>query len=78
MRFLTGAPSYTFTLSDYSSSEIWSTIQTSDSANLIMTAGTPCSGGSDSSTNAIGLALSHAYSVIGVANVLNSDGTVYA
>jgi len=71
MRFLTGAPSYTYSTSDYSSSAIWTALSAADSASLIITAGTPCTG-SDSSTNAVGLALSHAYSVIGVKAVYNT------
>jgi hypothetical protein len=44
---------------------------------LIITAGTPC-GYSDTVSNTVGLALSHAYSVIGVAKIYNADGSLKA
>jgi len=76
MRFLTGAPSQSYSTSSYSSSYLWDMIGVADAAKLINTAAT--SGSSDSSVNAVGLALSHAYSIIGVAPVYNSDGTLKA
>lgn len=45
---------------------------------MIITAGTPCNGGSDSYNNAVGLALSHAYSIIGVYKVTDTTGAAKA
>jgi len=45
---------------------------------LIITAGTPCNGGGDTYVNAVGLALSHAYSVIGVYKVYDESNTLKA
>jgi hypothetical protein len=77
MRFLTGAPTYTYDLEDLTSDEIWSYISDSDEEDMIITAATECIE-SDSSVNAVGLALSHAYSVLGVYKVYNADGTLKA
>jgi len=78
MRFLTGAPSYTYWTEDYTSSEIWDIVSAADSANLIMTAGTPSATGGDTSVNAVGLAMSHAYSVIGVYKVYDTSNNLKA
>lgn len=77
MRFLTGAPSWYYPTSDYTSSEIWDLVSAADSSNYIITAGT-ISSTSDQVTNAVGLAMSHAYSVIGVYKVYDTTGALKA
>lgn len=77
MRFLTGAPTYTYDTEDYTSSEIWDMVKTADSIDLIITA-TTSSDYTDGSTNAVGLTYSHAFSIIGVVTLYNSDGTTKA
>jgi hypothetical protein len=80
MRFLTGAPSYTYYIKDFPTStvlnDVWNLVREGDALNLIMTAGTPSAVGGDSTTNAVGLAMNHAYTIIGAVELMNEDGTV--
>jgi hypothetical protein len=46
-----------------------------DTAKLIITAGTPSSAGGDSTNNVVGIALNHAYTIVGAYILKNADGT---
>jgi hypothetical protein len=77
MAFLTGAPSknyYSFANS-MSQTAVWDLIVDADAKKLIITAGT-YSATSDTVVNGVGLAMSHAYTVIGAYTLKNSDGSV--
>jgi hypothetical protein len=75
MFFLTDAPSTGYSNSASTNlSDLWARLSDADAKKLIMTAGT-AGGGGDTYVNAVGLALSHAYTIIGVATLKNQDGS---
>lgn len=80
VRFLTGAPSYSYYVSSYTSniaSTFWGFIVSATSNNYIVTAGTP-SDTTGATFNAVGLVTGHAYTVLGYVTLLNADGTTKA
>jgi hypothetical protein len=78
IRYMTGAPTETFTLTDYADQAaidaLWTTLKTYNDANYMLGAGT--TGGSDSTRNSCGIVNGHAYSVLSVFEITHS-GTTY-
>lgn len=80
VRFLTGAPSYSYYVSSYTTnvaSTFWSFITSATSADYIVTAGTP-SDLTGATFNAVGLVTGHAYTVLGYVTLTNADGSTKA
>lgn len=69
MRFLTNAPSTTYKTTEYDVAGLMALVQPADQAGFIMTAGTAISTGGDTAVNAVGLAMSHAYTLIGATTI---------
>jgi hypothetical protein len=78
LAFLTSAPSKSYSITPTDTTNIWNTISSADASKYIITAGTPGATGGDTSVNAVGLALQHAYTVVGAYTLKNQDGTVKA
>jgi hypothetical protein len=79
MRFLTGAPSATYYLTSFSAAtianDVWNLVVPADAAKLVITAGTPSATGGDSTNNVVGLAMNHAYTIVGAYTLKNADGS---
>lgn len=78
MRFITGAPtqSYYKGYNWATADEAWNILSQADGSNYVIMAGTP--GTSDTHTVGNGLAASHAYTVLSVHRLLNTDGSLKA
>lgn len=79
VRFLTGAPSYSYYVSSYTdpATSFWSLITSATANNYIVTAGTP-SDSTGATFNSVGLVTAHAYTVLGYVTLVNADGTTKA
>jgi hypothetical protein len=78
LAFLTNAPSKGFSVTPTDTTNVWNAITSADSSKYIITAATPGATGGDTSVNKVGLALQHAYTVIGAYVLKNQDGSVKA
>lgn len=77
MRVLTGAPAYDYLCSSYTPAQIWSLLQAADQQRFLIGCGTPGTG-NDTMQLSNGLAMSHAYTIVGVFNLTGQNGqTVY-
>jgi len=65
---LTGAPSFTFEPKKLDDSTLWKIINDADKRHEIMATG--------SNSNSLGIVSSHAYTLIGIATLKKTDGTV--
>ena len=71
MRFLTNAPSTDYDTTLYDVAGLIALVQPADKAGFIMTASTATSTAGDTAVNAVGLAMNHAYTLIGLTTVVN-------
>jgi len=80
VRFLTGAPSYTYYVSSYTSNiatTFWGFITAGVGSNYILTASTPSST-TGATYNTVGLVTGHAYTVLTYVTLTNADGSTEA
>lgn len=77
VRFLTGAPSDHYDISEHSSDYIWSLIYNADVANCIITATTDTDE-TETDSEEVGIEDGHAYTIMSAIPIYNTDGSLKA